>query len=1209
MKKWVVKYRNILFSIIASLAFAFYYFSVFSTNYISAIPPFQEKFQKLEQQMDAFLLTQKAALKVHKKNLNWNNFDLNPTFNLHVYHKDSLLIWNTNQVPIIRFADIHFPAEGIIHLQNGWYNAKVIKEGDYTLCASFLIKQDYSYENKDLTNKFVSGLELPFDASISLEQAPSFSVFSKQKSFLFSLIPNEYQPATEAESIALLLLLLASISLWLVALLKITIKIRKPYNWLLPLVLIIIRILSLSYNWFGFLQDTHGFQATLYGMNAWFPNFFEYLVNCTVIIFIISFFKHVFSSPTFIKNNRLIGLIFFLSTIPFWALILYLNKGLIENSSIPLIIENLFSLNSYSILAIASMGLLFYSYFTFTKTIIHYNKLSKNNPLILSIVLFMGGLVFFFYEMNFGYELVFASLFPLLLNALIIYLVYREGKSYQLGFGIIFLGLFSLVSALNLMDFNNRKEKSERELYANQLATEKDIVTEIEYSNIKEKIKEDNGLKIFISSPLTIGLSDFEEGLERRIFNGFWERYEMNFNLYDLNGKSLLLGGDNRKNAYEYLNEIISKHGIVSEIDSNMFFVSDYTGQYSYIIQQPIKIDTSSAVLYCTLKSKKIPEEIGFPRLLISSKAQVFESLEKYAIAKYHKNRLITNYGGFNFPSTLKPINTWEKESKDYYNADGFNHYILKKPNHDVVILSSKNITFLELITSFSYLFSFYGILLLPILFQFNYTPIFKRTLSLAVKIQLVLIGLVFVSLLAFSYGSGLFVSNQYNQYTQDVIKEKLTSVEMELRNKLASQKNLSLANDGNYIAYLLQNFSKVFVTDINFYDTGGYMIASSRPKVFNMGLLSEQMNPLAIKAFLVNNKSELIHDECIGNLNYTSAYLPFYNHEGKLLGFLNLQHFGQQKDFENQIQKFLVAIINVFMLLLAISIVLAIFISNWVTAPLRLLQDNFSKIRFGKHNQQISYNKEDEIGALVKDYNKKLEELEFTAQQLAQSERESAWREMAKQVAHEIKNPLTPMKLSLQQLLRVYNANDPESENKVKKVADSIIEQIDALTKIANEFSNFAKMPRPEEVTMDLLPIIKNVSEVFRQEANCEITIETTLKTVNVKADKDQMIRTFNNLIKNAIQSIPENKEGKIRIRIKKEEKQFLIEIEDNGTGIPQDKKPNIFVPYFTTKSAGTGLGLAMVKQIVENHNGTIYFTTKEGKGTSFTIEFPRVD
>jgi len=365
-------------------------------------------------------------------------------------------------------------------------------------------------------------------------------------------------------------------------------------------------------------------------------------------------------------------------------------------------------------------------------------------------------------------------------------------------------------------------------------------------------------------------------------------------------------------------------------------------------------------------------------------------------------------------------------------------------------------------------------------------------------------------------------------------------------------------------------------------------------------------MNPIAVKAFLVDNKSEFIHEENIGKLNFASAYLPFYNHEGKQLGFLNLQHFGQQKEFENQIQKFLVAIINVFMLLLAISIVLAIFISDWVTAPLRLLQENFSKIKFGKHNQQISYDKEDEIGALVKDYNQKLEELEFTAQQLAQSERESAWREMAKQVAHEIKNPLTPMKLSIQQLLRVYDPNDPNSEKKLQRVANSIIEQIDALTNIANEFSNFAKMPRPDVVALDLIPVLENVIEVFREEGSCEITLKTKLKKVLIKADKDQMIRIFNNLIKNSIQSIPENRKGKIQIRIIKEEKNVHIEIEDNGEGISADKKSKIFVPYFTTKTTGTGLGLAMVKQIIENHNGTIYFETLENKGTTFIIDLP---
>jgi signal transduction histidine kinase len=476
------------------------------------------------------------------------------------------------------------------------------------------------------------------------------------------------------------------------------------------------------------------------------------------------------------------------------------------------------------------------------------------------------------------------------------------------------------------------------------------------------------------------------------------------------------------------------------------------------------------------------------------------------------------------------------------------------------------------------------------------------------VKIQLVLIGLVFVSLLAFGWGSGVFVKNQYSEFTNHVISEKLNSVEIELRGKLGGQNSLTVTRNGNYTEALLTKFSKVFFTDINLYDTHGFLLASSRPKVFNYGLLSEQINPEAYKALKLERKSEYIHDEQIGELNYASAYLPFYSHDGNLLGYINLQHFGQQDEIENQIQQFLVAIINVFMFLLAISIVLAIFISNWVTAPLRLLQENFANIRFGKHNQQISYDKDDEIGALVKNYNQKLDELEFTAQQLAQSERESAWREMAKQVAHEIKNPLTPMKLSIQQLLRVYDPNDPNSEQKVQKVANSIIEQIDALTKIANEFSNFAKMPRPDEVAMDILPVLENVIEVFKEDVNCSFELNKKLDKANVFADKDQMVRTFNNLIKNALQAIPEERQGRIVITVDQLENNVRIRISDNGTGISDDKRMTIFVPYFTTKSNGTGLGLAMVKQIIDNHNGLIYFEANEPEGTTFSVELPIV-
>lgn len=1210
LKNGWAKYRYVIFAILSTVVFAIVYLSVFTSDHRPHVRKFQTHFLELSDQLQKYVEAEATSLNSYGSSSNWKNFKEKEDFNLHVYRNDSLIFWNTNQLPIIRFADIHFPSDGIIHLQNGWYYAKMIKKGPFTVCGSFLIKHDYSYENKDLINEFVSELRMPFKAEISVEQHPEYSIRDSKKAFLFSLIPADHQPAGERESIVLTVLLLLSLVLWLLTAFRFLVRSRGSRRFFTLAGIILLRVVALRLNWFGFMRDTDVFQPTLYGTNEWFPNFLEYLINCAVFLFLIFSLRALLKGKEQLNYSSLLGYFLLLFGIPLWGLLIYLDKGLIENSSIPLTIDKLFSLNFYSVLALISMGSLIFGFYIYTRDIIRFNKSAGNRPITLLLISFIASLGYFVIEMTLGQQLVFSSLIPLSINCLLIYNTFRDGKRKDLVFGMLMLVIFSLVSAVNLNEFNRRKEKSERELYANQFASEQDIVTEVEYTNCKQKIEEDNVLKMLSTSPVNIGNSDFEDGLERRIFNGYWERYEMNFFLFDKKGNSLIAGVENHTKVYRGLNDIIKNHAKESEIDPNIFFITDYTDQYSYLIRQPLQVsDTMGAVLYCTLRSKKIPEEIGFPRLLISSKAQVFESLENYSIAKYHNGSLVNTYGLYNYPSSIKAIRTWKGETQNYLDFDGYNHFVLEKSKNDVILLSSKNTTWVELVTSFSYLFSFYGILLLPLLFQFSYAPFFKRTLSLAVKIQLVLIGLVFMALLAFGWGSGVFVRDQYNTYTNDVIREKLASVELELKSKLGEKDRLSISSDGNYMEYLLQKFSKVFVTDINLYDPSGFLMASSRPKVFNIGLLSEQMNPSAFYSFHVRNKSEFVHDESIGELNYASAYLPFVNNEGKMLGYLNLQHFGQQKDFETQIQGFLVAIVNVFMLLLAISIVLAVFISNWLTAPLRLLQENFANIRFGKANSRISYNKEDEIGALVKDYNQKLDELEYTAQQLAQSERESAWREMAKQVAHEIKNPLTPMKLSIQQLLRVYDPKDPDSEKKLQKVAGSIIEQIDALTNIANEFSNFAKMPRPDEISLDLIPLLENVIEVFRQEINCKIAFNKTENSMMIRADKDQMVRTFNNLIKNAIQSIPEDREGLIRISVKKNEQKVRIEVADNGCGIPVAMRSKIFVPYFTTKSTGTGLGLAMVRQIVENHRGTIDFESTENVGTTIIINLPQAD
>ncbi len=760
------------------------------------------------------------------------------------------------------------------------------------------------------------------------------------------------------------------------------------------------------------------------------------------------------------------------------------------------------------------------------------------------------------------------------------------------------------------MLFNGHRERTNQELYARKLATEHNIVTELEYPKIASKIITDPVLtRIRKEEGLNLSSSEFEDGLERRIFNGFWERYELDFYLFDSTGLALMSEGEDlEEDQYQKLSDIIEKHGQVSAIDSHVYFISDHTEQYAYLIKQELRSNSNEIrTLVATLRSKKIPEEIGFPRLLISGNADALQYLEDYSIAKYHKNRLVISYGGFTYPFRQNTVNKWRKGDSNYRHHDGYAHYILETDGDDVIILSSEESTLLSFISSFSYLILFFGCFFIHRFFRFKQLPVLKRSLSLSVRIQVILTGIVFVSLIAFGWGSGAFVRRQYDVFSTDMIVDKLRSMTLEISNKIRYRDNLSVEKNGNLMEATLEKMSRIYRADANLYDVHGFMIASSRPKIYKLGLVGDQMNRKAMYALQSQNKSRFIQQEHIGALDYASAYMPCFNKRGRLLGFLNLQYFGQQRELEEQIENFLVAIINIFMLLLALSILSALFISSWLTAPLRLLKDNVSRLKLGALNEPIFYGKDDEIGALVTAYNAKLEELEFTASQLARSERESAWREMAKQVAHEIKNPLTPMKLSVQQLERSYDPNDPQNAARISKVTSSLVEQIDALTRIANEFSQFAQMPLPNETKVDLIDLIEKVVAVFEETSQGGISFIHPSEGVYIQADKDQIIRVFNNLIKNAVQAITTERIFQIQISLIVENHHVEVSIADTGSGIPKEEQEMIFVPHFTTKSSGSGLGLAMVKQIIENHRGRISFESNLMTGTTFKIILPK--
>ena len=355
--------------------------------------------------------------------------------------------------------------------------------------------------------------------------------------------------------------------------------------------------------------------------------------------------------------------------------------------------------------------------------------------------------------------------------------------------------------------------------------------------------------------------------------------------------------------------------------------------------------------------------------------------------------------------------------------------------------------------------------------------------------------------------------------------------------------------------------------------------------------------------------KSEYIENETIGSLEYISAYVPFYNNENNFLAYLNLPYFRMQSVLAREISNLIVAIINFTLLLIVITMSLAVFISGRLTSPLRMLSSGLASVELGKKSEHLSYQGHDEIGDMVKQYNRMVDELDDSANKLANSEREFAWREMAKQVAHEIKNPLTPMKLNIQQLYKSWKDGVPGFERKLEAFTKNQIEYIENLSSIASAFSTFAKMPGAKPVETDLLEQIRTTLELFKN--TDDITFIVTWpheKKIMILVDKEHLNSIFSNIIKNGIQSVPSGRDGVVKIQFELKSDNVVVSVEDNGNGIPDNLKKNLFTPNFTTKSSGMGLGLSIVKRYVENANGRVWFESEIDKGTIFFIELPLI-
>ena len=480
-----------------------------------------------------------------------------------------------------------------------------------------------------------------------------------------------------------------------------------------------------------------------------------------------------------------------------------------------------------------------------------------------------------------------------------------------------------------------------------------------------------------------------------------------------------------------------------------------------------------------------------------------------------------------------------------------------------------------------------------------------KRKLSLSSRIFIYMIMLV---VLASILIAGVTIY-QYSEQSQDYHRLRLERKEAQLISSInyvlkettweVKTENLSLIFKDKI--YEIANIHNV---NFNLYDLKGDLIKMSKPNFENNTIetqlsidILDKLNQSVSKRFVEKIKR-------FGE-DYRSSYMIFTDNNAKPLGVLNVPYFDDDSLNYGELKAFLIRLSYAYIIMILVAIAFAYFVSKYITKSLKTIREKMKGTRLQKRNQKIELKGASlEVSALVESYNSMIDELEDSVKKLATSEREQAWREMAKQVAHEIKNPLTPMRLSVQSFQHRFDPQDPDIHKKLDEYTKTLIQQIDTMSSIASAFSDFAKMPAQKLEFLNVVEVVELSLDIFPVS---DIKFISNEPEIIANFDRSQLIRIITNLVKNAVQSIPEGRAPQISVHLFSDDTDVVIKVKDNGAGITKAIEDRIFEPKFTTKTSGMGLGLPMIKNMIDTYNGSIHFSSIIDEGSQFTVRFPK--
>jgi two-component system, NtrC family, nitrogen regulation sensor histidine kinase NtrY len=1133
------------------------------------------------------------------------------------YFDNKLAYWSNNDFDVPRILVDSLYNKPLVFLQNGWFLTKTVQAGNEKVIGLLRLRTDYSFENNIIKSGFEKEFRIPQNVDFSLDKSSSqYHISDKEGDFLFSLIFPDLKGNTNFIFIPLFLWAGSFILIILLSfeLVKLLVNKGKTVSGILLSML----IFTLLYSIILFsgkplsLFQTELFSPYRFTLDKAIPSLGHLLLlGILSAAFTTVLFRHVHikerTDDKGLKYYLVLSAVMICGATILSLYHLVFSK-LISISNINFETYKVLELNMFSMAGFLSLFLLMLVPVLYYVKIFRSFRSFRTQTVLLSLLTSVIILIIIFYK-DPSTLIPLTSFYAILVLSIWICVKRNVGLFnltviYSIITGIYFLYFITILA--------ETKTTENIKIQAVSFSTENDPEAEHLLLDLGPDIEQDTSLtrmmKVeFFTKEDVDRISNY---LQDTYFTGFWKNYHFSLWLCD-NNQPLQIDSpaEATQNCFSFFDDRIKRDGH-RLTNTNFYFIDNQGGRSHYLYRSFYKsLKSTLNGLFIELYSDVNIFQPGYSELLLDKKYHGYAGLKDYSFAKYINGKMVLHTGEFPFDKTDAE---YVDKFSDYrlFKTDGYNHVLYKNGNATVII-TRPELTPGDIIISFAYIFAFI-LLFSNLLILIIRRPVMRRVniFNFRQKLQLSYIGILLFSFILIGIVVAFITIGQYQSKHYENIKEKLNSVYLELDNRLSMEKFLSPDWKGNGYSSLndlLIDLSNIFNTDINLYNINGFLIATSREEIFSRDLTSSRINNMALNNLAHLTKSEFFQKEKIGNLEYLSAYVPFYNTDNKVIAYLNLPYFRMQSVLAKEISNLIVAVINFTLLLIVITMSLAVFISGRLTSPLSMLSKGLATVGVGKKSEHLTYIGNDEIGELVKQYNRMVDEIEESTHKLANSEREYAWREMAKQIAHEIKNPLTPMKLNVQQLYKSWNDKVPGFEMMLGRFTKNQIEYIDNLSSIASAFSSFAKMPVTNPVEVNILDQIRITLELFKNTDNVAFSVHWPHETkVVIYADKEQLNGVFSNLIKNAIQSIPSDRLGQIALNLEVKSDKVIVSVSDNGSGIPAELRKNLFTPNFTTKSSGMGLGLSIAKKYIESAGGRIWFETEEDKGSVFFFELP---